>query len=224
MPARLAFVALIGVVVSCTAFAGEPPSIQQVQEWWKAKSTEEMAIDDPLQEVHLVDKEVAFMAPAYFFQRGRNFFRRAVLIRPDLKEVRELPYPVGFDFSVQDLDGDGVSEVLSVSTESGEGDNYSVHAIFRLDGFNPVLLHEAVTEDNLGWCYRGCEKVDVAWKFGHSRPPNSDETLLTETITTSRSPQDPARLKSRSETRRYVLIGNVFVRADAERLRADFQP
>lgn len=59
--------------------------MQQVQDWWKAKSTEEMSLDEPLQEVHLVDKEVAFMASVHFFHRGRNDFRHAVRDRQTTK-------------------------------------------------------------------------------------------------------------------------------------------
>src|SRR5690348_7827249 len=90
---------LVVVLVSARgchdAHADSATSRQQVQDWWKAKSSEDLTIEGPLQEVHLMDKEVAFVAPVGFYERGPNFIWRSVLVRPALQEVRELPAPIG---------------------------------------------------------------------------------------------------------------------------------
>ena len=208
--------ALFGALSFSSARAGETPTPNEVQAWWKATSSDEMEINGPLQEVRLMNKEVAFIAPAVLSGRGRNGMWRAVLVRPQLKEVRELPEPVGDRLSVLDLEGDGVSEVVSVEVTSGQGQTDSFRSIFKLDGFTPVVLHAALEEDNLGEGRKDYEKVSLDWKFG--RQLISGLISLTETITTSKGPRED-RLKSRREVRRYVLVGNIFVRADAASLR-----
>jgi hypothetical protein len=210
MHPRSLFATWIVLLAVSTARATDMPDTQQVQEWWKAKSPEEMTIEGALQEVHLRNKEVAFVVPVGFYQRGRNFIWHAVLVRPELQEVRELPGPVGHDFSVEDVDGDGVSEVLSVAVASGQGTTESVHSIVQLDGFNPVVMHQVVSRDNLGECHHVCKQIAIDWKFEH--PSGTARPLLVETITTSTGPA-PEHLRSRKDVKRYVLDGDTFVRA-----------
>lgn len=199
------------------AHAADAPTPEQVQEWWTARSAEMLTLDGPLQEVHLMDKEVAYIAPVGFYGRGRNFIWHAVLVRPALREVRELPQPVGNqNIAVLDLDGDGVSEVVTESVASGQGSTERLRSIVRFDGFTPIILHAVEEEDNLGWCRKACDVVRVEWKFGQQS--TTDLRTLTEKVTTSKGPTED-RMQVRSETRRYVLMGNVFVRADAQELR-----
>jgi hypothetical protein len=201
----------------CSAYAEGAPTQQQVQDWWKAKSSEALTIEGPLQEVHLMDKEVAYIAPAGFYERGRNFIWHSVLVRPLLHEVRELPVPVGNKVSVLDIDDDGVSEVISEAVASGGGSTDRVRSIVRFDGFRPVVLHAAVDGDNLGNCEGdmaavsgGCKKVDVGWRFEKSADHGM---LLTESVVTS-SGLHPDHLKSQRQVRRYFLVESTFVRDD----------
>lgn len=55
--------------------------------------------------------------------------------------------PVGRECSVQDVDADGASEVVSVAVASGGRTTESVQSVFQLDGFNPVVMHQAVSRD-----------------------------------------------------------------------------
>jgi hypothetical protein len=48
MHPRFIFPACIVLLAVSAAGATEKPDMQQVQEWWKAKSPEEMTIEDPL--------------------------------------------------------------------------------------------------------------------------------------------------------------------------------
>lgn len=208
MHSRLVLAVCTSLLVISAARAAEVPAAEQVQEWWKAKSSEEMTIEGPLQEVHLRNKEVAFLVPVGFYQRGRNFIWHTVLVRPELREVRELPAPVGRECSVRDVDAEGVSEVMSVAVASGGGTTESVQSIFELDGFNPVVMHQAVSRDNLGACHEGCKQVDVTWKF--DRPAGHAQTTLVETVTTSTGPT-PERLRSTNVVKRYVRDGDTFV-------------
>jgi hypothetical protein len=200
-------------------WAGGAPTPDQVQTWWKASSTEELTIEGPMQEVHLVDKEVAFIAPVGFYGRGRNSIWHAVLVRPAIEQVREVPFPVGNqNISVRDIDEDGVSEVTSESVGSGQGTTQRIRSIVRFNGFFPIVMHAVEEEDNLGACGDGeeCEAVSVRWEFG--RQSTTGSTTLTETVTTSKGPRQD-RMKGRRQIRRYVLLENIFVRADARDLR-----
>ena len=213
MHPRLVLAAYTSLLFVSATRASEVPAAEQVQEWWRAKSSEEMTLEGPLQEVHLRSKEAAFLVPVGFYQRGRNFIWHTALVRPELREVRELPEPVGSECSVQDVDADGVSEVVSVAVASGGGTTESVQSVFQLDGFNPVVMHQAVSRDNLGACHHGCKQVDVTWKFEH--PSGQAQTILVETVTTSTGPT-PERLRSSKAVKRYVRDGDTFVPASPQ--------
>ena len=213
MHPRLVLTVCTSLLFVSATRAAEMPAADQVQKWWKAKSSEEMTIEGPLQEVRLRNKEAAFLVPVGFYQRGRNFIWHTVLVRPELREVRELPEPVGRECSVQDVDSDGVSEVVSVAVASGGGTTESVQSVFLLDGFNPVVMHQAVSRDNLGACHHECKQVDVTWKFEHSA--GQAQPILVETVTTSTGPT-PERLRSSNVVKRYVRDGDIFVPASPQ--------
>ncbi len=212
MLTRLTLVSFLLCACACVARADEAPTPQQIQDWWKASSTEELNIDGPLMEVVLMDKEVAFIAPVSLYPRGRNFIWHAALIRPKLHQVRELPYPVGYqNITILHFDDDDASVVMSDDVASGQGSTDRTRSVVRLDGFSPVVMHIVVDGDDLGSCGPGlnspnCKEVRTEWKFGPSE--------MTETVTT-RTGHHVNHLAAHKEVRRYVLRGNYFVRDDA---------
>src|SRR5262245_33786630 len=135
------------------AQAAQPPHSAQIQQWWSARSSEELTLEGEPQEVSLRGGEVAYVIPVGFYQRGRNFIWHSVLVRPSLEEVRENPSQVGSKvITVQDLDGDGVTEVFTASTASGGGTSQTFYSVVQFDGWEPVLLHQLLSEENLGDC------------------------------------------------------------------------
>src|SRR2546423_4258687 len=148
-----------------------PPSPDMVQTWWKLHSAEEMKIEGDLVMVRLRNKEVAFLAPVGFYSRGRNSIWHTILVRPTLKEVREVAEPMRRDIVVYDLDHDGISEVTGVSVGSGQGTTAGVRSIVQFHGWSPVVLHQVKFHDNLGACGQPpggsgkCRSVEVTWRF-----------------------------------------------------------
>jgi hypothetical protein len=162
------FVVLSYLCIS-TAQADSPkPSREMIQAWWKSNSDEEMRIEGDILEIHLRDKAIAYLAQASFNNRGRNDTWHAILIRPELEEVREVDEPVRSDIEVYDLDHDGVSEVVAVTLGSGQGTTVGKKSIVQFDGWTPIVLYKADFEDNEG-AY-GTKNIryfsrDISWRF-----------------------------------------------------------
>ena len=97
---RQAILILLICFFATTASAETHLSIDTVQSWWKTKSSEEMTVDGHLMKIHLRNKEVAYLLPVGFYERGRNFINHIVMIRPSLKEVREVDDPVSRDIGL----------------------------------------------------------------------------------------------------------------------------
>ena len=169
---------------SISAFAENiPPSDDEIHSWWQG---EEMKIEGKPLQVSLLNKEIAYIAPVGFYQRGRNNIWHSVLVRPTLKEVREITGPVGKDCVVHDFNNDGISEIETVSLGSGQGTTRGEKTIVQFDGWKSIVLHRNEFHDNLGCCGSppgGCGKCnsqEVKWKFND--PGNNGNNYLVEEI------------------------------------------
>lgn len=165
---------------------GGSPSAETVQQWWKNYSGEEMKVEGDLIGTRLKNRELAYLAPVSFFGRGRNDIWHMVLIRPALREVREMAFPMR-SATVLDLDHDGVSEVVARQVLSGQGANIVIDSVVQLDGWMPKVLHQVKSGDNLGACMTPpdqapCKNMNVDWRFRDTKGQRS--VALTETITT----------------------------------------
>ncbi|OPY01017.1 MAG: hypothetical protein A4E60_01962 [Syntrophorhabdus sp. PtaB.Bin047] len=197
-----------------SAFA-DPPSNETIQEWWHKNSREEMTIEGKPVQIGLRSKEVAFLVPVGFYHRGRNSIWHAVLVRPALEEVREAEDPVGNEFEARDLDHDGISEIVTSVSGSGQGTTRGDRSIIQFDSWKPVVLHQASFHDDLGWCgppslgYEECTAKEVTFKFPDLDGDGKDD-LLEEIVIKKGS--RPDRLKARKKTNRYLFNGNTFIR------------
>lgn len=207
-------IALLSAARASLAAAEAPPPVEIVQAWWAARSSETLSIDSELVPIVLRSGERAFLASAGFYSRGRNDFSHVVLIRPALKEVREVPDPVRQDFSVRDLDHDGVSEIVAQASGSGGGSIEGVMAIVQMDGWTPIVLHRAAFHNNLGNCgrppggYGKCRSVEVKWRFEGVDGGGTD-VLVEEIVTAQGWTAD--NLKLRRHVRRYLFKQRRFV-------------
>ena len=129
----LVFVSLAHLCLPA-ASADVPPSKDLVEAWWKSKSAEEMQIEGNLVEVRLRNKEIVYLVPVGLYDRGRNDIWHIAMVRPSLKEVREVGEPVERNIQVYDLNHDGISEVVAQSIGSGQGTTSGVKAIVQFDG------------------------------------------------------------------------------------------
>lgn len=210
---NITFIFLVSFL-ALVAWAESPPSKQDVQTWWSAKSTEEMTIEGDLKDIRLLNKEVAYLVPVSFYQRGRNFIWHMVMVRPRLKEVREVDDPVRGDIEVLDLNRDGVSEVIAVSLGSGQGTTIGVKALVQFDGWKPIVLHESGFEDNEGAYGEKSDRFhsrSVEWKFSDLNGDGIDDLIEEVTTQKGRKDKSPITTKVRHE---YLFKENRFIKYD----------
>ena len=121
---KILIIAVFLMSLSCYSIAyaqSVAPSNDEIQAWWKQHSKEKMTIDGSPVPIGLSSKEKAFLVPVYFIARGRNDMDHTILVRPAVKAVREVAYPVSRDVVAHDLDHDGISEVETIALGSGQG-------------------------------------------------------------------------------------------------------
>ncbi len=192
-----------------------PPSNDDIQNWWKQNSKEEMTIEGKPSQIGLRDKEIAYLVPVGFYGRGRNFIWHTVMIRPAIKQVREVEEPVRRDNIVHNLNHDGISEIETVSLGSGQGTTEGEKSIVQFDGWKPTILHRVDFHDNLGACgpppsgSGQCVSKEVNWKFVDLDGDGNDD--LVEDIVIKKGPFED-KLISRTTTYRYLFKNNTFVK------------
>jgi hypothetical protein len=171
---------------ACEKKVVNPPSESQIKQWWKSKGNEDIDILQIIP-IKLMNKEDAFIAQVYFTGRGRNFFNGALLVRPMLKEAREIDDVIGATedaFEVTDFDNDGVSEIVAKAVGSGQGTTSGAKYLIRFEGWNSVILHKSEFGDNLGACgeysNQECYSTKVYWHFDNI---NGNALLVETTIT-----------------------------------------
>ena len=137
-------------------------------DWWNKTSHEKIVLDvNSIKMITLRSFEVAYLARAYFPERGRNSMEGAVLIRPQTKEVVDVSDRMR-TFEVMDLDHDGVTEIVGDQQGSGQGTTKGGRSVIQFDGSKAVVLREAQYEDNEGVRGKddeGYQSTDVSWEF-----------------------------------------------------------
>jgi hypothetical protein len=192
-----------------------PPSNDDIQNWWKQNSKEKMTIEGKPVEIGLRNKEVAYLVPVGFYGRGRNFIWHTVMIRPSIRQVREVEEPVRVDNIVHDLNHDGISEIETVSLGSGQGTTHGAKSIVQFEGWDPIVLHQTEFSDNLGCCgppmggCGPCVSKEVNWKFVDLDGDGSDDLL--EQIITKTGPSE-SKLRSKKTINGYIFKENVFMK------------
>lgn len=197
-----------------TAQAQTPPTKEQILEWWvPTYSNEIFSFYDEVNliEVRLRNQEVAYICEVTF-PRGRNFMFRSILIRPTIKETREILEYIYTVDHVYDLDQNGVSEIVGRAFGSGQGVTAGAQSIVQFDGWEPIVLYKSsYTENGNAWGendYRYyAKKLD--WKFVDL---NGDGIIdLDETITyeEGRNKRDPVITNYRYK---WIFYDNRFMR------------
>ncbi len=204
-----------------------PPSQDTIQSWWKQISREAMTIEGEPLRIGLRSKEVGYLVPVGFYDRGRNFIWHMALIRPAIKQVREVEEPVKQDIVVHDLNHDGISEVEALTQGSGQGTEQGEKSIVQFDGWKPIVLHRAEFYNNLGACgpefNTKCESKEVNWKFVDLDGDGNDD-LVEESVIEKGPSLD--RTKSKKTVIKYLFKNNAFVqmKAPAKRPRQHSLP
>lgn len=190
-----------------------PPSLEVIKGWWKNKSNDEItARDNKLLPIFLKNNEAAFLIEVHFFSRGRNFTDSILMVRPKLREVKEIEGPFSRDVIVHDLNHDGISEVETVSLGSGQGTTSGVKSIVQFDGWKPVVLHKADFFEGCGFIGENsmCSSTSISWKFADLNGDGIDD-LIEEISTIPDSPEDKPAAASKA-VRRYIFNGSRFIK------------
>lgn len=199
-----------------------PPSNDEIQSRWKQHSKEEMTIDGSPVQIALRGKEIAFLMPVYFVARGRNDMNHAVLVRPAIKAIREVAYPVSRDSVAHDLDHDGISEIETVSLGSGQGTTDGEKSIVQFDGWKPIILHRKNFYDNLGACgspeagLGKCESQEINWQFTDLNHDGKDD-LIEEIIIKTGTDSDKLKIKKKI-IKKYLFNNGKFIRSDGRQI------
>jgi hypothetical protein len=209
---KVIFFLLLGLAVSFSVYADDnQPSMATIQTWWKTQSDEKMTPLSELFPIFLRNHEKAFLLEVLFNNRGRNFRHHVVMIRPQLKEMREVVFPVDKDIVVHDFNHDGVSEIESGSVGSGQGVVNGRKAIVQFKGWNPVILYQIYFY--IGGYYgvedsRYSAKL-VSWKFVDINGDKVDDLIETVTIEKGRNDQKPIATQSKYK---FVFRRNKFIK------------
>lgn len=144
---------------------------------------------------------------------GRNDFARVLLLSPQRGAVCEIENPrIKTVLSVQDLDNNGISEIVAERVDSGQGSEHGTRYIMQLDGCTPFVLRSVVFEDNEG-AY-GSEsnryyRKDVKWSFIDIDGDGTLDLKETRIAHEGRNSRPPIVTKG---LYRYLYKGNAFVR------------
>lgn len=198
----------------------ETPNHEQIRKWWfpgrNWKQCKELTIDR-IEPVALESGEQAFLCSVGFPDRARLFLAGSLLVRPNLQAATELDV-VFEDFDIYDLDGDGISEVVTWGCGLGQGQTACRRNILRIRGWDPVILYQRQFGDNLGACGqemmgRNCRSLEVYWSFADLNGDNKIDLL--ELLVYKEGP-DTDQLKWRTETKAYLLKDGKFVQASPD--------
>lgn len=190
-----------------------PPSIETIQKWWSNYSLETMTpYEEPIK-IKLFNNETAYIIPVTIDQRGRIASLTTVMVRPALKQVKEVGHPVSSNCKVYDLNKDGISEVVADSGAMAQGIIEGSIYIVQFYGWTPVVLHQAEFFGNFGICGPPpefsfeCFSKSVNFKFTDLNDDNIDdlveETIFKEGISTN-------NLHSKKVIKKYIFKNNVF--------------
>lgn len=164
------------VVVNDTYVDGTVPNKEQIALWTRKMLGDELEVGE-LIEVHLNNNELAYLSKEVDLWG-------AILIRPKLREVADLSSDVGKEFQIFDLDGDGVSEIVTTVPGIDQGnEKTSTKQILKLNGWEPVILHQTEIIINRGMRLRGNlegRDMDVNWKITPRSSNGSPAKLIEE--------------------------------------------
>ena len=204
-------VLLLMLAFSATTRADQPPPAATVLRWLKLN--EKVEVGEP-KAIRLTSGETAFLFPANFDDRGRNFMRGVVLARPAIRSAREIEGIAGHSFEVATPEPRARSFVAINESGSGQGTVEGRMALYTFSGWTPTVILQTEYHSNLGYCGPPtpfeCHSTTVSWRF--------EERELIETKVVE-SGLRPDRLARKRFVKRYSLHGGRFV-AEAAHSRA----
>lgn len=188
------------------------PSREAIIDAWQKNSGEEVELLD-LQAVRLLNRESAYLAGVTFTGRSGAARAGALLITPDLQTLTEVTGDIGPRFKVMDLEGDGVSEIVSSARSASSGEK----TIAQLQDSTAVVLHRAAVHEDSRPADNGdteTSSTQVDWQFSKV----DDQPLLREQVVTRTrvcAPGGPCEEKTVQQTRTYRYVNRQFLKLDS---------
>jgi hypothetical protein len=198
------------------------PTDEQIREWWFQGRSR--TYSEPMEILHTFPVvfeggENAFLCNVWFDDRGRNFQRGVLLVRPGLKQAHEI---LGTNSEIEDVRylprrsrRNTPSMIVHSGVGSGQGETEGIRQIFLINRRGtPVILHEQRFEDNWGNCggdtLRLCHSKEVKWEFV---PNMGGSEGLRETLVFCDG-KESEQLKCKTEVRTYLYKDKKFVPVD----------
>jgi hypothetical protein len=205
----IACLVLFGSVAYCEDAI---PSQEDIDSWWgNSKETITIREDAGITLVYLQDRQQAYLAGVSIDPRGRNFQFNTILIQPSMQKVTELGAPFGQRFEIMDLDQDGVSEIVTDASGSGQGTIFGEQAIVQLDGDVPVVLRKMEYSNNGGYAGIDSDRyfsASVTWEFIDLDDDGSLDLHETRRSEEGREGGDPVVTE---ESYRYLFKNSEFI-------------
>lgn len=190
-----------------------PLTDAQIEQWWKSGQKvapdERLEVNGNMTSIKLTGNEEAVLVTVTFPGRGRNSYDGVLLVRPKLKEAREIEGIKNFKvFTSFRLDSEP-SLISAAGSDSGGGTTFGEKRALFFDGWNPVVLHEERLGNNSGSCGpdRACFAQELEWIF---LDLNGDSRVdLVEVVIQKYGGQNKTRWVAKTNT--YLRKGNRFV-------------
>lgn len=206
---RLQLLLLVGSIApSVDALADTRPSDQTVLAW--LGSTEQVRLGQG-KPIWLASGERAILMPAAFLDRGRNFSRGIILVRPKLRSAQEIEGISGDQFDTVRSKGGGPSLVAMDESASGQGTIEGRMMLYTFDGWHPTTLLKTEYNSNLGYCgpptQFSCESTEVRWRFSDKNGTGVPDIVETKVVA---SGPDPDRLVRKKMVTKYSYVSGQF--------------
>tara|TARA_R110002124_G_scaffold133109_2_gene295703 strand:+ start:2908 stop:3561 length:654 start_codon:yes stop_codon:yes gene_type:complete len=149
-----AVLAYMALLASLPAYSAGAPSVAEIQAWAPPEQAAMGISIDKLVPVSLRGGEQAFLASVTYEESMRNGWAGYLLVRPSLKEARDLDGFGGQYNGIVPINSYEPSQraVIIGTSSSGQGFSESTYTLASFDGWNVNSLYSVSESDNSGNC------------------------------------------------------------------------
>ncbi|MFK5971524.1 MAG: caspase family protein [Candidatus Marithrix sp.] len=143
------------------------PSIDQIKQWWNINEPFSL---DGLYKI-LLNGEIAYLSSVFFENRGRCCNSSIILVRPKLKEIKEIEGIMSHSIKVLDLNNDGTSEIEIDGSFTAQGYMGGRKHLININGWDVSHLRTVEYGNNFGagcgenHVGRECYDINVKWSY-----------------------------------------------------------
>ena len=148
------FFASIALFASLPSYSADAPSVAEIQAWAPPQHAAMGISVNKIVPVTLRGGEQAFLASVTYEESMRNGWAGYLLVRPSLKEARDLEEFGGQYNGITPINSYEPSQraVIIGTSTSGQGHSSSTYTLASFDGWSVKPLYSASESDNSGNC------------------------------------------------------------------------